>query len=91
MCEASLEKQPESSGIEWGGTEEAPSVPGGSFKARGRKETLREQEQKSEQLSTGFRSLTRLSEPWRGDVQAAMFFMTCPFQVRRNREPCSFV
>lgn len=54
MCEASLEKQPESSEIGWGGTEEAPSAPGGSFKAKGWKETLREQEQKSEQPSTGF-------------------------------------
>lgn len=54
MCEASLEKQPESSEIGWGGTEEAPSAPGGSFKAKGCKETLREQEQKSEQPSTGF-------------------------------------
>lgn len=35
MCEASLEKQPESSEIGWGGTEEAPSAPGGSFKAKG--------------------------------------------------------
>lgn len=52
MCETSLEKQPESSGIGWGGMEEAPSVPRGSFKARG-EEGNSQQEQKLEQLSSG--------------------------------------
>lgn len=42
--------------------EEVPSVPSGNFKARGRKETLREQEQKAEQRTEASRSLIRLSE-----------------------------
>lgn len=91
-CEASLEKQPESVGIGWGGVDlgRGPHCSQQELPAGERRETLREQGQKTEHPSRGFQKHGQAEQIMVGGWSPSSHaFYKVSFGVGRDGEPCS--